>query len=1154
MLGHAGRRWVALMVFLLVVAIPAAGARGSLRINEFMAANSHFLADPQGEYDDWIEVHNTGRTPVNMAGMFLTDDPAVPTQWQIPTDRPAYSTVPPDGYLLIWLDGDTADGGLHAPFRLDAMGDEIALFDADGETLLDEVHFEQQRGDIAYGRVPNAGETWGYLRVPSPGGANAPAYEGVVSDPTFSHTRGFYDGPFEVTITCDTPDATIYYTLDGTDPLAQSARMPFGRLYTGPIRISETTCLRVAAVRNDWLTSNVVTHTYLFPDDVITRRHNEVLSKGYPASWYGSFPADYGMDPEIYTDPAYAHLIDDAMQAIPTVSLVTDKDHLFKRQKDPETGGIYIYTGHGSTGGQDWERPASVELFTADGNREFQVNCGIRIQGGEGRKPEKCPKHSLSLRFRSEYGPSRLEFPLFGDGPVQQFDSLQLRGFFNNAWTHWAPDQRERTQYIRDQWMRDALLDMGQPDAGRGIYVHLYLNGIYWGLYNLHERPVADHYAAYHGGDPETVDAINGGRATDGTTQAWSELRGIAARRDWGQIVQAIDLDNFIDWSLANLFAGNTDLKNNGNWRAAGGGLGQRPWRFYSWDAEHVMESLYHSGTRPSSDPTGLFNRLDDIEEFRIRFADRVHKHLFNGGALTAERNIERWRRRADEIELAVIAESARWGDYRRDVHSFSSGPYRLYTRDDFWVPQREWLMNDYLPRRTDIALDQFRSRGLYPPISAPVFQVNGVAQHGGPIGRSQLLSMPGDGTVWYTLDGTDPRIPGIEAGPVDKTTLVSEGAAKRVLVPNGPVSDAWRGGAAFDDSTWTAGKDGVGYERSAGYESFIGIDVQSRMYNRATTCLIRIPFRLTAADLADVGGLLLKVRYDDGFVAYLNGTEVARRNFQGQPAWNSSASSQNSDSDAVNLETISISGHIDTLQVGGNVLAVQALNISTTSSDLLFSAQLASIEGFADGAEAGVAATANRYTDPITLDRSAVVKARALAGTTWSALSEAVFAVGPVAESLRISEIMYHPADTDDPNSEFIELTNVGAETIDLNLVRFTDGIDYTFDPYELPPGGYCLLVRDRLAFEARYGADLPVAGQYDGSLRNGGERIELVDAAEEVIQSFEFDDGWYTLTDGLGFSLTVREPGQAGTHTLNDKAAWKPSDQPGGSPGIGS
>ncbi|MEN6335646.1 MAG: lamin tail domain-containing protein [Phycisphaerales bacterium] len=1134
----------------------AHAAAGPVLINELMAANSSSLADPQGQFDDWVELYNAGDAAIDTAGMYLTDDLDVPAKWKIPTGVSNSTKIPAKGLLIVWLDGDTTDSGLHASFGLDAGGDRLALFDKDGSTLLDQVTFKTQRCDVSYGRYPSGADDWRFMMLATPGNLNSAAFEGLVADTKFSRDRGFCDGPFDVTITSKTPGAVIYYTLDGSEPGSATGRLPKGNIYTGPIHIAKTTCLRARALKDGWLPSNVDTQTYIFLADAMTTRQADVVAKGYPDKWFGSYPADYEMDPEVYNDPAYNNLMDDAMLAIPTLSLVTNKDNFFSQTNNAETGGIYIYTGHSSTGGQDWERPVSVELFTADGSREFHIDCGIRTQGGESRSPQKMPKHSFGLRFRSEYGPGQFEFPLFDGSPVDSFESLQLRGFFNNAWNHWEAAQRQRTQYIRDQWMHDSMLDMGQADGGRGFYVHLYINGIYWGLYDLQERPVSAHYAAYYGGDPDRIDAINGGRATSGTAQAWQELRGVVQSKDWTRILELMDIDEFIDWTLLNLFAGNVDLKTDGNWRAAGGGPDKRPWRFYVWDGEHVCESVNQNGNSPAADPTGLFTTLSSIPEFRIRFGDHVHKHLFNGGALTAERNAERWLKRSDEIETAVIAESARWGDYRRDVHQYQSGPYDLYTRDKYWIPEKNRLLNDYFPRRTSIALSQFRSRGLYPSIDAPVFNVNDQYQHGGHSEVGASLSMQNAaGTIWYTLDGSDPRVPGAVSEPTNQGKLVPENAAKRVLIPTGPVSEAWKGGDAFDDSTWISGAGGVGFERSTGYESLIGVDVQTQMYSRNASCYVRIPFTTTVDSLVNLSALALNVRYDDGFVVYLNGVEIARKNFTGNPVWNSAAYTQNPDSEAAVFEPFDVSSHLGRLKLGQNILAVQAMNQSTTSSDFLFSAELVSGAAATGNTPSGVSPTAVKYAGPIALSRSVQVKARALSGSTWSALNEAVFGVGPVAESLRISEIMYHPASeisdlkSQISDAEYVELTNIGSEPIDLAMVRFTKGIGYSFPKYELRAGGYCLVAKDISAFMARYGSTLPLVGQYTGSLDNAGEKIELVDAAGTVVESFEYKDDWFDLTDGLGFSLTVRSP-QAAVD-LSNRDAWRPSATAGGSPG---
>ena len=166
-----------------------------------------------------------------------------------------------------------------------------------------------------------------------------------------------------------------------------------------------------------------------------------------------------------------------------------------------------------------------------------------------------------------------------------------------------------------------------------------------------------------------------------------------------------------------------------------------------------------------------------------------------------------------------------------------------------------------------------------------------------------------------------------------------------------------------------------------------------------------------------------------------------------------------------------------------------------------------------------------------------------------WSGLAEAVFAVGPVAENLRISELMYHPAD---PNTEFIELTNVGTETIDLNLVRLKASVDFTFPGVQLAPGQYVLVVENAGLFEARYGQGFPIAGEYSGNLANGGEYVELQDAAGRIIHGFRYGDRWYDQTDGQGFSLTVTDPATVDPNRLGEKRAWRPSVHPGGSPGF--
>jgi hypothetical protein len=631
-----------------------------------------------------------------------------------------------------------------------------------------------------------------------------------------------------------------------------------------------------------------------------------------------------------------------------------------------------------------------------------------------------------------------------------------------------------------------------------------------------------------------------------------------------------LDVESYIDYMLLNIFVGNTDWPGH-NWYGAMNRLDSTGFHFFSWDAEWVIwlivghgldSDLYENVTSKSNSLCEAYARLRNNTEFRMLFADHTHRAFANGGPLYVDPMRPSWDRAhpernkpaalyaelADRIERAMLTESARWGD----VHGGS--PRTI----EHWRNERDRILNTYMVERPQIVLGQLRNAGLYPSVSAPVFYVNGSYQHGGHVTSSDTLSMTASGgTIRYTLDGSDPRLAGQsqQNGATD-TTLVAESANKRVLVPIRSVSDSWKNAISFNDLDWaqcTGSPGGVGYERTSGYEHFITLDLQEQMYGKNSTCYIRIPFTVGGSP-DDFIFMTLNVRYDDGFIAYINGTKVATRNFEGTPTFNSHASAGHSDPEAVQLESIDVSAFLSALQQGSNLLAIHGLNSSTTSSDFLISAEL--IAGGGSPGD-GVVTGAIEYTGPFALTESAHLKARVLSGSTWSPLNEAVFAVGPVADNLRITELMYHPQnltdpnDPNDPNEEFIELKNVGAETINLNLVSFTNGVDFTFPSLELAAGEYVVVVQDRDAFEARYGANVNIAGQYSGRLNNAGERIELEDAIGRTILDFRYRDGWRSITDGQGFSLTIVDPTNPDPNSWDEKDSWRASAYAGGSPG---
>ncbi len=401
-----------------------------------------------------------------------------------------------------------------------------------------------------------------FFTTPTPGKANAAGYLGFVGDLHFSVDRGFYDMPFDLAITTTTPGAQIYYTANGEAPTQAD-----GTLYTGTIHIGHTTTLRAQAFLPGYISSAALTESYFFLNDVIQQSYQSTLDAGFPTQW-GSFTPDYGLDPRI-TSSVSAAAFKQSFLSIPTVSIVMNVDDLF--------GLNGIYTN--STQRTDlWEKPTSVEWITADGSPEFQVNAGIRIQGAYFRDNTHALKHSFRLLFKSQYGPAKLDFPLFGGGAVNEFNTLVLCAGANDSYAWDAARYTE--QYIRDEFNRDLQIDSGNVGP-HGNFVQLYINGVYWGLYNPVERPDQEFSASYLGGDAATWDIVHRGGGTfevqNGNLDAWTAMLAKAAQA--GSSLPAymelqgknldgtpnpatpalLDVDSYIRYIAINAWGGNWD-------------------------------------------------------------------------------------------------------------------------------------------------------------------------------------------------------------------------------------------------------------------------------------------------------------------------------------------------------------------------------------------------------------------------------------------------------------------------------------------------------------------------------------------------------------------------------------------------------------------
>lgn len=644
-----------------------------------------------------------------------------------------------------------------------------------------------------------------YFLTPTPGAANVgESFEGVAADPVFSAERGFYFAAQTVVLTSSTPGVEIRYTTDGTAPTA--AR---GIVYTGPINVSTTATLRAATFKSGYADSLVETHTLIFPESVIRQ---PALPAGLPSSWAGT-PADYQMDPDVVNSAAYRDQIVAGLQSIPTMSIVTAQDNLFG-----QTNGIYV---NSTMEGDAWERPISVELILPDGSTGFQENAGLRIWGTGWRPHSASLKHAFQLKFKPTYGASKLDYPLFPDASANEFDDIVLRAQGSKSWNDFRQPDIYQTQYIQDAWARDTAQAMGKVE-GHATFVHLYLNGLYWGLYNPVERTNESFGEEYFGGEDDEYDVVSRragipNEATAGDLTAWNQMMaivnaGLSTPQQYSAIQQLVDIDDLIDYMLIQQYATNHDGPDNdgNNMRAMRRRDADGKWRFFVWDMEYTFwypGELRNVNVDVADTVTHIYAKLRQNSEFRLRYADRVQKHFFNDGALTSENAAARWQARADEIYGGVIAESARWGDVRRGTP---------FTRDVEWAAELDRLMTEYFPVRTQVLLGQLRDAGLYPSLDPPEFN-----QHGGEVGAGFELDIDtARGYVFYTTDGSDPRLPGGAASPTAKvftpeTQLVGPTSAARVFVPeDDSLGMRWNGSEPrFSDADWLGGTAEVGFD-----------------------------------------------------------------------------------------------------------------------------------------------------------------------------------------------------------------------------------------------------------------------------------------------------------------------------------------------------
>ncbi len=593
----------------LLLFVGSINANSQVIINEFMSDNTITVSDKEGEFSDWIELYNNGDTAIDLFNYSLSDKNDELDKWKFPE-----ITIEAHGFLIVFASGkNILDANeLHTNFKISSSGESLFLSNNFGQ-VIDQVEPIELSEDQSYGRSPDGSDNFFSLTFPTPSSSNDDN-----NKLTFTFNGGFYDQPFFQKINSITSD-TIYYTLNGNIPtsnsniFSDSLKMDYkysspnitSNIPTSPDQslisfkawempdhiIDKANILRYATYKNGLRTSPIYTHTYIV-DSTIFEKYD-----------------------------------------MPILSLVTDSLNLF----DHDTG-IYIpgvhydslnprWTGNYFQRGDDWEKPVHMEYFEKDGQLGFSQNAGMQIHGGKSRNHGQ---KSFKFYARNNYGKKYFDYPLM---PQREHDRYK-RFILRTTMGTWSPT---------------LLHDIFAHEIARGIGLNfqdyrpvvVFINGEYWGIQTIRDR-IDERYLAYsYGLDEDSVEIRGFYNTSYFDLEDFIESNDLSDNENYDFVKSKIDIENFIDYHITEMFLVNTDWPANNMelWKEKNPN-GKWQWILYDLDggfSDFEYNMFEHMNTNDSSivhpnspSSTFMFRNLIKNEEFTEQFINRYAELLCN--------------------------------------------------------------------------------------------------------------------------------------------------------------------------------------------------------------------------------------------------------------------------------------------------------------------------------------------------------------------------------------------------------------------------------------------------------------------------------------------------------------------------------------------
>jgi len=649
-------------LLLLLFSLSSSFLFGQLFLNEVCSDNETILLDDFGEYNDWIELYNTGNVAINIEGYFLSDNPDNPQKWSFPNVE-----IEADNYLVIFAsEEDLVSSFIHTNFKLSKNGEPLLLSNPDG-LIIDQLLIPPLADDQSYGRSASNINEWFYYSSPTPGNQNNnnSAFQ-FNKKPSFTNTQAFHQGTASIELICEEPNCSIRYTTDGSPPTLTST------LYTAPILTDTTVTIRASTFSTDLLPSQPATKTYF-----INTEHE-----------------------------------------LPILSLATDPFLLY----DWETG-IFVNGPDADSlapffGANFWKDitiPIHFEYFI-DHELAVKYDLGTKVHGGKSSRSRRMK--SIQLIAGYQYGAQdEMDYPFFKDRENETFKRLVLRnasGDFN--FTHC------RDGYMHRYLMAEGLdLDFlaYQP-------VVAYLNGEYWGLINLREKVNEYYLEDNHQAEVGDIDLLEEDSfVLEGSMEIFDQMLEQLENSDITEdsnlelAAQNFNFSNLIDYIVTETALCNSDWPSNNvkYWRERKAG---RKWRYILTDLDAIM------GRAPFTRADGNFlddfmalERFDHVKLVRLvrtllqnqsfrnrflnRYADLLNTTFRSENLLAETANIEA------ELDAEIFLHFQKWTWPGYDVWLDNRLPTLYNFARDRPPFARQYLMEEFdLSNEVQLQLNVF--------------------------------------------------------------------------------------------------------------------------------------------------------------------------------------------------------------------------------------------------------------------------------------------------------------------------------------------------------------------------------------------------------------------------------------------------------------